>query len=54
MQIEPPIAETKLVEKPARPEPGGFVMSVALVLFVLTIGAVLTMHYAARFNWQMM
>jgi len=52
MQIDNHTGQT--VETPTRPDPSGFVMSIALVLFVLTIGAVITMHYAVRFNWQIM
>jgi hypothetical protein len=37
-----------------RPDPTGFVMSVAVTLFVLTVGAVITMHLATQHGWQVL
>jgi hypothetical protein len=41
-------------ESPSRPDPTGFVMSVALTVFMLTIGAVITMHLATQHGWQVL
>jgi hypothetical protein len=40
--------------KSKRPDPTGFVLSIALALFTLTMIAVLTTHLAVVFGWQVM
>jgi hypothetical protein len=54
MQISNQAAQTQAVEKAERPDPSGFVMSVAVTLFVLTLVAVITMYYAQHWNWQVL
>jgi hypothetical protein len=54
MQIDHHSPSHEPVEKPGRSDPGGFVMSIALTLFVLTIVAVITMHCATHYGWQVL
>jgi len=47
-------ASAQAIAKTQRPDPSGFVMTVAVGLLSLTVVAVFVMHFAERFNWQVL